>query len=96
MRAPRSVTLAPIGIPSRILKPAIDLRARRTWARCPAIVVSSSMALSSAFDSVFASPTPMFSVIFETRGTCMTEDRPSSSLSRARSSCSYRSFSRGL
>ena len=49
MRSPRSVTRAPIGIPSRILKPAIDLRARRTRARCPAMRVSSSIALSSAF-----------------------------------------------
>ena len=35
IRSPRSVTRAPIGIPSRILKPAIDLRARRTCARWP-------------------------------------------------------------
>ena len=28
MRAPRSVTFAPIGMPSRSLKPAIDFRAR--------------------------------------------------------------------
>ena len=64
MRAPRSVTFAPIGIPSRSLKPAIDLRARRTCARWPAIIVSSSIAASSGFASVFASPTPMLSVIF--------------------------------
>ena len=44
IRAPRSVTFAPMGMPSRSLKLAIDLRARRTWARCPAIVVSSSIA----------------------------------------------------
>ena len=80
------MTLAPIGMPSRILKPAIDLRARRTCARCPAIVVSSSMALSSAFASVFASPTPMLSVIFETRGTCIIDETASSSFRRARSS----------
>ena len=66
MRAPRSVTRAPTGMPSRSLKLAIDLRALRTWARWPAIVVSSSIAPSSALASVLASPTPMFSVIFWT------------------------------
>jgi len=44
MRAPRSVTFAPIGMPSRILNCATDFRARRTCARWPAIVVSSSIA----------------------------------------------------
>ena len=48
MRAPRSVTFAPMGMPSRILNCATDLRARRTWARWPAIVVSSSSAESIA------------------------------------------------
>ena len=88
IRSPRSVTRAPIGIPSRSLKPAIDLRARRTCARWPAIVVSSSIALSSAFASTLASPTPMFSVIFVIRGTRMSELKPSSSLSFDRSSSS--------
>ena len=45
MRAPRSVTRAPTAMPSRTLKPAIDLRALRMCARWPAIVVSSSIAL---------------------------------------------------
>ena len=95
MYAPRSVTLAPTAMPSRSLKLAIDLRALRTCARWPVIVVSSSMAESSAFASVFASPTPMFSVIFSMRGTCMIEERPRSSLSCGRSSCSYSSLRRG-
>ena len=43
----RAASRAPTGMPSRTLKPAIDLRARRTCARWPAIVVSSSTALSS-------------------------------------------------
>ena len=73
IRAPRNVTRAPIGIPSRSLNAAIDFVARRICERWPAIVESSSMALSSAFASVFASPTPMFSVIFETRGTSMID-----------------------
>ena len=37
MRAPRSVTFAPTGMPSRSLKLAIDFFARRTCARWPAI-----------------------------------------------------------
>ena len=86
MRSPRSVTLAPIGMPSRILNWATDLRARRSCARCPAMIVSSSIAASSTLASVFASPTPMFSVIFVMRGTCMIDDRPNCSFSASRSS----------
>ena len=80
MRAPRRVTRAPTAMPSRSLKLAIDLRARRTCARWPAIVESSSMAASSALASVLASPTPMLSVIFVTLGTCMIESRSSSAI----------------
>ena len=86
MRSPRSVTRAPIGMPSRSLNCATDLRARRTWARWPAMIVSSSIAASSTLASVFASPTPMLSVIFAIFGTCMIDDRPSCSCSSARSS----------
>ena len=86
MRAPRSVTFAPTAIPSRSLKLAIDLRALRTCARWAAMIVSSSIAESSAFASVFASPTPMLSVIFSISGTSMIESRPSSSWSCGRSS----------
>src|SRR5438105_1121858 len=83
IRAPRNVTRAPTAIPSRTLNCAIDLRALRTWARWPAIVVSSSTAESSCFDSVFASPTPMLSVIFSMRGACMIESSPSPCLGSA-------------
>ena len=38
----------------------------------PEIWVMCSTASSSSFEFVFASPTPMFSVIFWIRGTCMT------------------------
>ena len=72
MRAPRSVTFTPIGMPSRSLKLAIDLRARRMLGFWPAIVASCSSAASSRRASCLASPTPMFSVIFWIRGTCMT------------------------
>ena len=95
IRAPRSVTRAPTGIPSRSLKLAIDFVARRTCARWPEITVSSSIAASSAFASVFASPTPMFRVTFVTRGTSMTVEKPRSSWSCGRISASYRSFRRG-
>jgi hypothetical protein len=68
MRARRSVTVTPTGLPSRSLNAAIDLRARRTFGRWPAIVASWSVAASSTRASCFASPTPMFSVIFSIRG----------------------------
>ena len=71
MRASRSVTATPTGISSRSLKLAIDLRARRTLGRWPAITASCSVAASSMFESCFASPTPMFSVIFCSRGACI-------------------------
>src|SRR5436305_507003 len=48
MRAPRRVTLAPMAMPSRSLKPAIDFLARVVTARCPAMVESCSTASSSA------------------------------------------------
>ena len=82
-------------MPSRSLKPAIDRRARRSCARCPAMIVSSSMAASSVLESVFASPTPMLSVIFSTRGTSMSVLLPSSFWSRGRSSSTYARFRRG-
>ena len=88
IRAPRSVTRAPTGIPSRSLKLAMDFVARRTCARWPAMIVSSSIAASSAFASVFASPTPMFSVTFVTRGTSIGVETPSSSCSCGRISSS--------
>ena len=72
MRASRSVTATPTGISSRSLNAAMDLRARRTLGFWPAIVASWSSARSSMFESCFASPTPMFSVIFSSRGTCIT------------------------
>ena len=69
MRARRRVTATPTGIPSRSLKLAIDLRARRTLGCWPAMVASCSCAASRIFVSCLASPTPMFRVIFRRRGT---------------------------
>ena len=74
MRARRRVTETPTGIPSRTLKEAIDLRARRTLGCWPAIVASCPCAASSIFASCFASPTPMLSVIFCRRGASIAEE----------------------
>ena len=71
MRARRRVTDTPTGIPSRTLKEAIDLRARRMLGCWPAIVASCSSAASSIFVSCFASPTPMLRVIFSSVGACI-------------------------
>ena len=60
-------------MPSRSLKAAIDLRARRTFGFWPAIVPSCSAALSSIFESCLASPTPMFRTILSIFGTCMID-----------------------
>ena len=60
-----------MGIPSRILKPAIELRARVITGRWPVMIASCSTASSSALALVLASPTPMFSVILVIRGTAM-------------------------
>ena len=71
MRAPRSVTLQPIAIPSRSLKPAMDLVAFVISGFWPAMIAICSTASSRAFAFCLASPTPMLSVIFWTRGACI-------------------------
>src|SRR6476661_6001410 len=48
MRSPRSVTCAPIGMPSRSLNCAMDLRALVTCGFCPVIAVRSLTAPSSS------------------------------------------------
>jgi hypothetical protein len=67
------VTMQPTETPSRILKPAIGLRDLVTTGFWPEILVRSPTALSITFLSATASLTPMLSVIFCRRGTCMTE-----------------------
>jgi hypothetical protein len=52
--------------------------------RWPEMVASSSTASSSAFELSFASPTPMFKVIFSSRGTAITVATASRSLSWSR------------
>ncbi len=81
MRAPRSVTLQPIGSPSRTLKVAIDFFALQISGFWPVIFVRSPTAASMTFLSATASPTPMLSVILVIRGTSMGLLRPSSALS---------------
>ena len=68
MRIRRSVTLAPIVMPSRSLKLASDRVARVTSGFWPEIRVMSSTAPSIFFRSWVASPTPMFRTIFSRRG----------------------------
>ena len=74
MRAPRSVTATPTGLPSRSLNCAIDLRERRMFGCWPVIVPSCSVAASRMRASVLASPTPMFTVIFSSRGACIDDE----------------------
>ena len=82
---PRSVTLAPIGMPSRTLKEATDFLARVTTAFCPAIRESSSWADLAFLESRTASaPHPMLSTILLSRGICMSLAYPNCSLSADR------------
>jgi hypothetical protein len=69
MRSPRRVTLAPIVLPVRRRNWAIDRLALVTMGFWPVIVVRSPSAASSALAFVSASPSPMFTTIFATRGT---------------------------
>ena len=88
MRSPRSVTLAPIDWPSRSLNPAIDLVALVTSGFWPVMMVRSETAPSSSDGCWVARPTPMFTTIFSSRGTCMTLASPSCCLSWSRTSVS--------
>ena len=58
-------------MPSRTLNCAIDLRARRTFGFWPAIVRELLGGGVEDLESCLASPTPMFSVIFSSRGACI-------------------------
>ncbi len=88
MRAPRSVTFTPIGMPSRSPKFEIDLRARVTTGLWPVISASSATTESSSFAFFGASPSPTFTTTFSILGTRSTLSRPNSSMSfgRTRSS----------
>src|SRR6266852_3142725 len=69
IRAPRSVTFAPIGTPSRSLKFAIDFFAFVTTGRWPAIACRSAVAKSRILAFSRPSPTPMLMTTFSSRGT---------------------------
>ena len=72
MRSPRSVTCAPMGMPSRSLNWATDFLARATAGFCPVMVDRSRTAPSMSLASRAASPTPMFTTILVRPGICIT------------------------
>ena len=72
MRSPRSVTIAPIGIPLRTLKAAIDFFDRRVTGFCPVMRPSSSAPVSMILAFAVASPRPMFTTTLRIRGTAIT------------------------
>ena len=61
-------------MPSRSLKFATDLRARRTLGCWPAIAASCSLAASSILASCLASPMPMLTVILVSLGACIADE----------------------
>ena len=69
IRSPRRVTLAPIELPVRTRNWAIERLALVTIGFWPVMVVRSPSAASSALALVRASPRPMLTTIFESRGT---------------------------
>ncbi len=71
MRWRRSVTVTPIRWFSRRRKFAIAFLAFWITGFCPVIAAISAAAASSSFGFWVASPSPTFSVIFTTRGTCI-------------------------
>src|SRR4028119_1928747 len=93
IRSLRSVPLAPIGIPSRILNPAMLLRARRIWGFWPVILARSSTAPSSARLFTSASPTPLFATIFSRPGILIGFWMSNLSLRAGAISSLYLSFS---
>ena len=72
MRSPRSVTMQPIGMFSRSLKFAIAFLDLVTTGFWPVIAVSSATAESIILAFWIASPRPMLSTIFSSRGTWFT------------------------
>src|SRR5436305_4823684 len=95
MRSPLKVTRAPIGIPSRSLKAAIDFWARVIVGFWPASAVISSTASSRILMFWIASPIPMLREMRSIRGTAMTFSIPNSLRSFGTTSSAYRCFKRG-
>ncbi len=78
IRAPRSVTVQPTGMPARSPKLAIAFLALVTTAFWPVIRPSSSTAASSCLGFFPASPMPTLSTTFTSRGTSCGLVRPNS------------------
>ena len=72
MRSPRSVTMAPIGMPLRSLNCAIDFLARVTTGFCPVMRAISSAPVSEIFAFEVASPSPMLTTTLVTFGIAIT------------------------
>src|SRR5262245_45050917 len=96
MRAPRSVTFAPIGTPSRSLKFAIDFLALVMTGRWPAISCRSAVAKSRILAFSRPSPTPMLMTTFSSRGTWYGFVNPRSFMTAWTIVLAYISLSRGL
>ncbi len=77
IRAPRSVTDAPISSPARRPKFAIDFFAFFLAGRWPVMIDSSSTTVSSSLGCLIASLKPTFSTIFSRFGISCGFVRPS-------------------
>src|SRR5262245_13432084 len=73
----------------------MDFLARATTGCCPAMAARSPEARSSDVALEVASPKPMFSTTFWTRGTCITFSYLNCSRIPETTSCWYLSFKRG-
>ena len=76
MRSPRSVTIAPIALPSRSLNAAIERRALVTTGFWPVIASRSRTAALEQRLLLGARPTPQLTTIFSRRGTSITLRQP--------------------
>src|SRR5512136_941266 len=86
--------MAPMLCPWRSLKFAMDLRALVTTGFCPVMAESCSSDASRILPFWMASPSPMFTTTFSTRGACIGFLSPNSLTSAGRISFSNLSFRR--
>src|SRR5262245_49953988 len=96
MRSRRRVTLAPIVMPSRSLKLAIDLRDLVSSGFWPEMAARSARAERIFLESATASPTPMLITTLSSAGTCMPFVYLNCSVSLERIELSYSDFRRGV
>src|SRR5271167_3395775 len=92
--SPRRVTIAPMGMPSRTLKAAIDFFARVVTGFWPAMAARSATSGSMILTFWVASPRPMLTTIFSSLGIAMALVMLSSLLNDGLISFSYFSFKR--